>query len=97
MNPYEIIIRPIVTEKGTALKEKNNQYLFQVKVKSTKGQVKQAVETLFKVKVKKVVTMITGGKKQRLRMGAPEGRRPDWKKAIVTVAEGQRIDLEEKV
>lgn len=95
MNPYEVIKRPIITEKFTRLKEKENKYIFVVDKKANKQEVKQAIEELFKVKVEKVNTAIFPGKKRRL--GVHEGYRPDWKKAIVTLKEGQRIELEEKV
>lgn len=95
MNPYEVIKRPIITEKFTRLKEKENKYIFVVDKKANKQEVKQAIEELFRVKVEKVNTAIFPGKKRRL--GVHEGYRPDWKKAIVTLKEGQRIELEEKV
>lgn len=95
MNPYEVIKRPIITEKSTGLKEKENKYIFVVDKKANKQEVKQAIEELFKVKVEKVNTANFPGKKRRL--GVHEGYRPDWKKAIVTLKEGQRIELEEKV
>ncbi len=95
MNPYEVIKRPIITEKFTRLKEKENKYIFVVDKKADKQEVKKAIEELFKVKVEKVNTAIFSGKKRRL--GVHEGYRPDWKKAIVTLKEGQRIELEEKV
>lgn len=94
MNPYEVIKRPIITEKSTGLKEKENKYIFVVDKKANKQEVKQAIEELFKVKVEKVNTANFPGKKRRL--GVHEGYRPDWKKAIVTLKEGQRIELEEK-
>ncbi len=95
MNPYEIIKRPIITERSTGLREKENKYTFVVVKKANKEQIKYAVEQLFKVKVEKVNTSIFPGKKRRV--GLYEGYRPDWKKAIVTLREGQRIELEGKI
>lgn len=82
MKPEEIIIKPIVTEKSNSgLQE--GKYTFQVSKKATKVQIAQAVETLFNVKVLNVNTMIVKGKEKRV--GANTGRRPDWKKAVVTI------------
>jgi large subunit ribosomal protein L23 len=68
-----------------------NKYTFEVDLKATKPQIREAVEQIFNVDVEKVNTMRVRGKKRR--MGRSEGKRPDWKKAIVTVKEGQRIEL----
>lgn len=94
MNVLEIIRAPVVTERSTILKEKHNQYVFKVHPDSSKGQIKDIVENLFKVNVEKVRTANFHGKLRRLAMGRPQGRRPDWKKAIVTVKKGQEIKIE---
>lgn len=91
MKEYDIIKRPIITEKTTMLKEKYNQVVFEVDINANKKQIKEAVEKLFNVKVKKVRTMIVRGKKRRL--GFFEGKRPNWKKAIVTLAPGSKIEF----
>jgi large subunit ribosomal protein L23 len=88
---YKTIVRPLLTERSTILKEKHNQYLFQADLKATKGEIKAAVETLFKVDVESVRTMVIGGKFRRFGKGG--GMRPDWKKAVVTIKEGQKIDV----
>ena len=95
MNPYQIVKGPIVTEKSTLQKEKENKYVFAVDKKANKPEIKQAIEKLFKVKVEKVNTAIFTGKKRRF--GVYEGYRADWKKAVVTMKKGQSIDLEKKV
>ena len=91
-----VIQSPVVTERTTLLKEKHNQYVFRVHPDSTKGQIKQAVKNLFKVEVEKVRTANFTGKLRRLAAGRPQGRRPDWKKAIVTLKRGQQINLEQE-
>jgi len=90
-NPLEIIAYPLVTEKGTGLKEKNRQYVFKVAKDTNKIEIKRAVEKIYSVKVKKVNTLIMGGKKKRWRMNW--GKTPDWKKAIVTLKEGESIEF----
>ncbi len=87
---YEVIRRPLITEKATRVSE-HNQVAFIVATDATKPEIKAAVEKLFKVKVKAVNTLIQKGKHKRFR-GRP-GARPDIKKAIVTLAEGQSIDV----
>ena len=87
----EVILRPLVNEKTTDLREKQNQYVFQVHSDATKATVKQAVEKFFSVKVTNVRTLVTHGKQKRV--GQAIGRRSNWKKAIVTLAQGQNIDL----
>ena len=88
---HEILVRPLLTERGTGVQEKHNQYLFEAARGATKPDIKRAVETMFKVKVEKVHTMVVLGKFRRFGKGG--GVRPDWKKAIVTVAAGQKIDF----
>jgi len=88
---HQIIRRPLVTEKSTQQKEANNQYAFEVHPKANKIEIQSAVERLFKVKVSQVRTCSVMGKVKRL--GRKYGKRPDWKKAIVTLKEGNRIDF----
>jgi large subunit ribosomal protein L23 len=88
---HQIIRGPLVTEKSTQQKEKNNQYAFEVDPKANKIEIQSAVERLFKVKVFQVHTCSVLGKVKRL--GRKYGKRPDWKKAIVTLKEGDRIDF----
>ncbi|MCS6778435.1 MAG: 50S ribosomal protein L23 [Geminicoccaceae bacterium] len=87
---YDVIIAPVITEKATMLSEKN-QIVFKVRPDATKPQIKAAVEALFNVKVTAVNTLNVKGKVKRSR--GRLGRRPDVKKAIVTLAEGARIDV----
>ena len=87
---YDTIIAPLITEKATLLSDQN-KVVFQVAMDSTKEDIASAVEQLFKVKVTKVNTLIQKGKTKRFR-GRP-GRRSDLKKAIVTLQEGQSIDI----
>ena len=89
--PYSLILKPLLTERSAYLKDALNQYTFAVALDANKGEIKRAIESIFKVKVSKVRTMITGGKNRR--MGRFEGKRGDIKKAIVTLKEGQKIDL----
>jgi large subunit ribosomal protein L23 len=87
---YGTLLRPIITEKAT-LGSQHNQVTFRVAMTATKPQIKSAVESLFSVKVKAVNTLRTKGKEKRFR--GRLGRRSDYKKAIVTLAEGQSIDV----
>ena len=87
---YDTILRPIITEKATIANE-NGQVTFAVVMDATKPQIKAAVEILFNVKVTAVNTIVQKGKAKTFR-GRP-GRRSDMKKAMVTLAEGQSIDL----
>jgi large subunit ribosomal protein L23 len=87
---YLTIVSPLVTEKATALSERN-QVVFEVAIDATKPQIKAAVEGLFNVRVLAVNTLVVKGKTKRFR--GREGRRSDWKKAMVRLAEGQSIDL----
>jgi len=90
MDARDIIIRPFVTEKSTALMEQN-KYTFEVAPQATKSQIKRAVEEIFNVKVTKVNTVRLRGKVKRV--GRYVGRRPDRKKAVVQLAEGNRIEI----
>lgn len=87
---YDVILAPVITEKATALSEKN-QVVFKVASTATKPQIKQAVEKLFDVKVERVNTLVRKGKVRRFR--GTVGRQSDVKKAIVTLAEGHSIDV----
>lgn len=92
-HPYEILVRPLLTEKATSGQDaKKAQYTFQVAIDSNKVEIRHAVESAFKVRVLSVNTVTTKGKRKRLRT-AKLGRRPDVKKAIVTLAEGDSINL----
>ena len=92
---YEVLRRPIVTEKSTMLAG-NRQYVFEVAVGANKPQIKAAVELAFNVKVEDVNTIIVRGKIKR--MGRRQGgQQPSWKKAIVTLAAGDQIQLYEGV
>ena len=95
-SPLSIIQRPLITERATNLKADVNQYVFRVASGATKNDIKSAVEQLFKVKVLSVNTMHVRGKFRR--MGSARGAyRPDWKKAIVALKEGQEIRIGEEV
>jgi large subunit ribosomal protein L23 len=93
--PYEVVLKPLLTEKGTRLKEEGNQYLFRVAKTANKVEIKRAIEHLFKVTVLEVHTVQLRGKVKRL--GRFQGRRPDWKKAIATLKKGESIELYEGV
>lgn len=86
--PHEIIVAPLITEKTTLLKEKGPVLAFRVDRHANKVEIRHAVEKLFKVKVASVRTQNAWGKKKRV--GRYEGRRPDWKKAYVTLKPGER-------
>jgi len=87
----QIIQAPLITEKGSLLAEKSNQVLFRVRPDANKVEVKKAVEVLFKVKVVKVRMSRCLGKLRRV--GRNTGRLPQWKKAYVTLKEGDKIDF----
>jgi large subunit ribosomal protein L23 len=90
MKPYHQLIKgPIITEKTHALKEVANKLTFRVDLKANKIEIRKAIEDVFKVKVLTVNTIHLKGKKKRL--GRTEGVRPDWKKAVVTLAPGEKI------
>ncbi|MDR3071199.1 MAG: 50S ribosomal protein L23 [Endomicrobium sp.] len=94
MDIRNIIKRPIITEKAAVLKEKSNKYTFVVDKDANKFQIKQAVESLFGVKVKNVHTSIYAGKSKRV--GARSGYKSDWKKAIVKLGDGQEIQMSDE-
>lgn len=90
--PFDIVGTVHLTEKGSLLIEKQNKYVFRVNPRANKLQIKNAVEKLFGKKVVDVNTCNYAGKKKRQRQAA-YGRTPNWKKAIVTLKEGEKIDL----
>ena len=89
MNVYEVIRRPIVTEKGMVKKESENTLCFEVLADANKTQIKTAVQKVFKVKVEEVRTVNTSGKLRR--RGRFTGYRPDWKKAYVRLKAGEKM------
>ncbi len=89
MDPYKIILRPVITEKSTVLKEKNRDVAFEVAMSANKSEIKKAVEQLFKIKVDGVRIQIKTGKERR--MGRHSGRTKDWKKAIVRLKAGEKM------
>ncbi len=91
LEPHQILLRPLVTEKGVHRASRNNQYAFEIHREATKFDVKRAVEELFSVKVAKVRTQTRKGKMRRYRFRY--GRTSDWKKAIVQLHEDHRIDF----
>jgi large subunit ribosomal protein L23 len=94
-NPHAIIRRPLITEKSTAQKAANNKLAFEVDRRANKIEIKNAVEKIFKVQVVDVHTINYFGKRKRL--GRFAGRRPHWKKAIVTLKPGQKVEFFEGV
>jgi large subunit ribosomal protein L23 len=90
--PYDLVETVRLTEKATLLSEKHNKYVFRVSTRANKPQIKYAIEKLFGKKVLDVNTCNYAGKKKRERK-ADYGRTAHWKKAIVTLAEGEKIDL----
>ena len=95
MDIYHIIRRALVTEKSTSAKDESNKYIFEVDRRANKIEVATAVEKLFKVKVLDVHVMNIAGKKKRI--GRIMGEKSSWKKAIVTLAHGSRIEIHEGV
>lgn len=90
LHDYDTILAPHITEKATFASEQN-KIIFKVRIEATKGQVKNAVENLFKVDVTKVNMIVVKGKTKRFR--GRIGRQNDWKKAIVTLKDGQAVDV----
>jgi large subunit ribosomal protein L23 len=95
MDPHKVIIRPVISEKSYNLIESEGQYTFQVDRRANKNQIKRAIEGAFDVKVKKVNTVNVKSKPKR--QGLTRGSTASWKKAVVKLAEGDRIDLFEGV
>ena len=89
--PHRIIVSPVITEKSTTAGEKHRKYSFHVEKGANKIEIRRAVEKLFKVNVTKVNVISMRGKLRRVRY--QRGKTPDWKKAIVTVKEGQKIEF----
>ena len=90
MNPNDIIIRPIISEKSTAAME-INKYVFEVPMKANKVMIKQAVKTIFKVQPVSVNVLVVRGRRRRVRLRV--GRTAAWKKAIVTLKAGDKINV----
>ena len=95
MTREDVILAPLITEKGTAVGEKANQVVFRVRPGASKDAIREVVERMFKVTVLQVRTLRVLGKKRR--RGRIVGSRPDWKKAYVTLKEGDRIEFFEGV
>ncbi|MBE0617585.1 MAG: 50S ribosomal protein L23 [Proteobacteria bacterium] len=92
---YDILKRPVITEKATFLRERENAVVFEVDPGATKAEIKQAVEKVFNVSVTGVRTAIVRGKNARV--GRSTGRKKNWKKAYVSLKEGDQIELFEGV
>jgi large subunit ribosomal protein L23 len=95
MDPHQVIIRPVISEKSYNLIESEGQYTFQVDRRANKNQIKHAIESAFDVQVQKVNTAHVKSKPKR--QGLTRGRTSTWKKAVVKLAEGDRIELFEGV
>jgi large subunit ribosomal protein L23 len=91
LEPYQVILRPLITEKATHQSERHNAYTFEVNALATKTEIKQAIEVLFDVKVSDVRTQNRRGKARRHRLKV--GRMRNWKKAIVALHDDYRIDF----
>lgn len=91
LEPYQIVLRPLITEKATHISARHNAYTFEVNPLATKTEIKEAVEVLFNVKVADVRTQNRRGKARRYRLKV--GRMRNWKKAIVALNEEYRIDF----
>jgi len=91
LKPYQVVLRPLVTEKGTHQSTRYNAYTFQVNPLATKTEIKAAVEELFHVKVEAVRTQVREGKRRRFRQSM--GQLPTWKKAIVTLSGDDKIEF----
>lgn len=91
MNEYDIILRPVITEKSSHLKDTGNQYVFEVQRGANKIEIRKAIEKLFKVKVVSVQVAIMDGKTRKL--GRFSGKRPDWKKAVVKLSPKDKIKI----
>ena len=95
MDPHQVIVRPVISEKSYNLIETEGQYTFQVDRRANKSQIKRAIESAFDVTVDKVNTVNVKSKPKR--QGLTRGRTATWKKAVVKLAEGDRIELFEGV
>ena len=94
IHPYAVLLRPIITEKTTVLTGAD-KYVFEVDIRANKNQIKEAVQLAFNVRVTDVNTMKVKGKPKRF--GRKVTMRPDWKKAIVTLVAGDKIELFEGI
>ena len=90
-NEHNIVLSPIVSEKSTTLSDKQNKYVFKVSPRANKIEIRKAIEKIFNVNVTSVNTMNFRGKRKRVRM--TEGMTSAWKKAVVTLKKGQKIDF----
>ena len=95
LHPRQVLVRPLITEKATMLTGEN-KYAFRVDPRANKIQIRQAVEAAFDVRVTAVNVLNVKGKRRRLGRRSP-GKSPDWKKAIVTLAEGDKLEIFEGV
>jgi len=95
IEPYKILLKPLVSEKSNLLREGNNQVVFKVATDANKQVIKAAVEQAFKVTVEEVRTMVIRGKFKTV--GRYQGKRSNWKKAVVSLKAGDKIDLFEGV
>jgi large subunit ribosomal protein L23 len=95
MDPHQVILRPVISEKSYNLIESEGQYTFEVDRRANKNQIKRAVESAFDVRVQKVNTVSVRSKPKR--QGLTRGRTATWKKAVVKLVEGDRIELFEGV
>jgi large subunit ribosomal protein L23 len=91
MSTESVVISPLVTEKGTVVAEKSNQVVFRIRPNAGKAQIRDVIEDLFKVTVVKIRTANFLGKQRR--RGRTLGRRPNWKKAYITLKKGDRIEI----
>jgi len=94
-DPRSVVKKALITEKGTVLREMRNQYCFEVAREANKIEVQRAIEAIFSVKVEQVRTMQVRGKVKR--QGRWQGKRSNWKKAIVTLKPDQKIELFEQI
>ena len=88
-DPYKIILRPVITEKSTLMKEKNREICLEVDPRANKIEIKEAAEQLFKVKIESVHVMKQRGKMRKV--GRNQGRTKDWKKAYLKIKEGEKM------
>jgi len=95
MNAEQVILKPLVTERSMQLRDDQNKYAFQVHPRATKSEIRKAVEEIWNVRVVSVTTANAQGKLKRVGMFI--GRRSAWKKAIVRIQDGQKIDIYEAV
>lgn len=90
--PYDVILEPVLTEKSIIIRENENKYTFKVHPKANKIEIRDAIQKIYNVKVESVAVMNKLGKMKRVRIAL--GRRPSWKKAVVKLLDGQKIDME---